>query len=134
MADHSSDEPDEDSNTNNLVSCFDSICMNYGDNDCVVGGDDDEDSGIEGCCYTQVQYASLDVARQLHHRYRPDIVLIDVQHCVTAELVAVMVCLLLGIPFCPVDTRQQHSGQRLQSLVDMLKAGKSGHLYLVNAS
>jgi acyl-coenzyme A synthetase/AMP-(fatty) acid ligase len=104
--------------------------MNYGDSDCVVGEYSGDGTGASStcCCYTQVQYASLDLARQSQHRYRPDIVLIDLQHSVTAELVSVLACMRLGIPFCPVDTLQQHAGgKRLQTLVDTLKAGVSGN-------
>ena len=81
----------------------------------------DDDTVMNEACWTEVQFSSQQLARQLHYRYRPDMILVDVRHSVfVAELVSVIACMRIGAPFCPVDTDNQHGGKRLQTVVDTL--------------
>lgn len=76
-----------------IVQEFDKLAFRIGDQDVIAN-----------TCYTEIQFASQVLARQLYWRFRsPDIVLLDLQNHAVAELVAVLACMRLGALFCPVN-------------------------------
>jgi acyl-CoA synthetase (AMP-forming)/AMP-acid ligase II len=106
---------DGDAATTSLWAIFQGLCFTHGDADAI------QLASGESLCYLELEELSTILASQLHHRYRPSVVLIDVYGHVVAETVAILACLQLGIPFCPVSVRDQHAGGRLDVVVQALR-------------
>lgn len=88
--------------------------MEYGDKDAIVF---DRSSNHESVCYFEVQHASAALAAQLHHRYRPTHVLLDLKGHAAAEAVAMLACNRIGVVFVPIDV---HNVKRLETIVSTL--------------
>jgi acyl-CoA synthetase (AMP-forming)/AMP-acid ligase II/outer membrane protein assembly factor BamB len=111
---------DDDATTTSLWALFQGICFTHGDADAI------QLASGESLCYLELEELSTVLASQLYHRYRPSVVLIDVYGHVVAETVAILACLQLGVPFCPVSVHDQHAGAgRLDAVVQALRQAPS---------
>ena len=107
----------------NLLTLFDRICFSHGDADVIKLATE------EALCYLELQELSIILASQLRFRYRPTVVLIDCYGHVVAEVVAILACLRLGIPFVPVSVHDQHAGaRRLDAVVKQLRKHIPGNV------
>lgn len=114
---------DDEDNLKSIINLFDSICLSYGDQDAILIHKENDEEQL--FCYLELQELSLILACQLHHRYRPDYVLVDCFGHVIAETVTILACLRLGVPFVPVSVLEQHSGEgRLTAVVRELQLAK----------
>lgn len=119
---------DEDA-PSSIIEWFDQICVSYGDEDAIeiVTEEENGADGMTTIMYLEIQEYSKALAMQLCYRYgRPSYVLVDCQNWPGAELVTILACLRLGIPFVPVSCQNQHAARgRLQSIVNTLMRGDS---------
>ena len=81
-----------------LASLFDSICFEHGDKDSISFHDNEQ-----SMCYFELQQASQALAAQLHYRFRPTYVLLDLRGHAAAEAVSILACNRIGIMFVPVQ-------------------------------
>ena len=126
---------DEDySFTNSIVSHFDELCFQREDEDCIqvihpppTDASADETPAATSTTsslimYLEIQEYSKALASQLYYRYRPQYVLIDCHGWPGAEIVAMLACMRLQIPFVPVSCHNQHAGRgRLAKIVQQLQ-------------
>lgn len=129
---------EDDQETESMVDSFDSLCVSFGDIDCMTSfvsvpnqsQNDDTDLKQEQeqyrqeeqpVCYLELQEYSKALAAQLVRRFRPDYVLVDCQQKGIPEAVAVLACMRLRVPFVPVSVQDFHSGGRLDSIVQTLR-------------
>ena len=124
--------------TESMLDRFDSLCVSFGDIDCMTSlvsvtnqgqnadpysKQDKEQHRQEEqpVCYLELQEYSKALAAQLVRRFRPDYVLVDCQQQGIPEAVAVLACMRLRLPFVPVSVQDLHSGGRLDSIVQTLR-------------
>ena len=107
---------DDENDAPSIVSDFDKICFEFGDQDAIVLEDDDTPIS-----YFEIQEYSKVLACQLHFRLNPNYVLVDCQGWPAAEAVATLACMRLNCPFVPVSCLDQHRPGRMKKVVDLLK-------------
>ncbi|CAB9499891.1 D-alanine--D-alanyl carrier protein ligase [Seminavis robusta] len=111
----------EEEDALSIVELFDQLCFSFGEEDAIelvqAGG------GTNTCIgYIELQEYSKALAHQLYWRFRPTWVLVDCHGWPGAEIVSLLACMRLGIPFVPVSCRNQHAGTgRLRRIVEQLK-------------
>lgn len=130
-----------DNPSSDIVSGFDRICFEFGDEDAIVPAprragtstgidtfdDDDGDSspssssGTPPVSYFELQEYSKNLAYQLRWRFRPDYVLMDCKKIAGAEAVATLACMRIRCPFVPVSCEDLHRPGRLNVVVDHLR-------------
>lgn len=129
------DDDDDEADTTSIVKRFDEICFSIGDCDAIIidkhSGDNSTRSQI---CYFELQEHSKTLACQLHHRYRPDYVLMDCQGWAAAEAIATLACMRIGVPFVPISCYDQHRPGRLCKVVDLLLSQSTGENKIQNPS
>ena len=94
-----------------LVGSFDSIARIYDENDAIMHSSkeyyiEETSDEIPNVSFLELQLLSIDIARQLYHRFGvrsyDNIVLICKSNAI-AEIVAMLACIRLGAPFVPID-------------------------------
>lgn len=115
----------------NIWDWFEKLCFAHGDEDAVQIVSEPEwpisETIATSLCYIEIQEYAKALASQLLYRYRPTYVLVDCHGWPGAELVALLACIRIQVPFVPVSCHNQHAaGGRLEAIVKQLL---SGHPY-----
>jgi len=121
MAD--TDMAENSSEYSSIVDIFDQICFAFGDEEAIrVIHPSITGTRQEELLYVELQEYSKALAHQLCWRYRPDYVLVDCHNWPGAEIVSILACLRLRIPFIPVSCFEQHAAKgRLGCIVEQLQ-------------
>ncbi len=93
-----------------IVSVSDNECVQNSSMD-FVGDESDsdeeeEETELEGMSYSELQYFSQNLSKQLYYRFgvrTGDRVLLICQHSAAAEVVAMLACARIGATFIPID-------------------------------
>ncbi|KAG7358964.1 non-ribosomal peptide synthetase [Nitzschia inconspicua] len=106
---------------------FERICFMYGDEDAVqlVAPPSSPSIGTHATsiCYIEILEYAKALASQLHYRYRPSYVLVDCHGWPGAEIVAILACIRIQVPFVPVSCYNQHASEgRLKAIVNQLSS------------
>lgn len=128
---HGSGTKDGGKSRQNIWDWFEHLCFAYGDEDAVQIASEPEwpisDTISTSICYIEIQEYAKALSSQLLYRYRPTYVLVDCHGWPGAELVALLACIRIQVPFVPVSCHNQHAADgRLKAIVKQLL---SGHQY-----